>query len=82
VAKLGSLFAPFLIQGHSSLVEKGIVMLAIHSVTVVCVSQLPETKGSHMGGPNPEHIEDLALTEEEDEDQEAEQIHDTDHMIT
>jgi hypothetical protein len=56
-------------------------MLAIHSVTVLFVSQLPETKGSHMGGPNPEHIEDLALTEE-DEGQEAEQTHDTDHMIT
>ena len=24
-------------------------MLTIHSVTVLCVSQLPETKGIHMG---------------------------------
>lgn len=49
VARIGSLFAPFLIEGHSSLVKKGLVMLAIHAGTVLCVSQLPETKGAHMG---------------------------------
>ncbi|KAL3904661.1 MAG: hypothetical protein SGILL_009982 [Bacillariaceae sp.] len=49
VARIGSLFAPFLIEGHSSLVKKGLVMLAIHAGTVVFVSMLPETKGSHMG---------------------------------
>jgi hypothetical protein len=49
VARIGSLFTPFLIEGHSSLVKKGLVMLAIHAMTVICVSQLPETKGSHMG---------------------------------
>ena len=49
VARIGSLFSPFLIEGHSSLVKKGMVMLAIHAGTVICVSQLPETKGAHMG---------------------------------
>ena len=49
VARIGSLFAPFLIEGHSSLVKKGLVMLAIHACTVLCVSQLQETKGAHMG---------------------------------
>jgi len=57
-------------------------MLAIHSVTVFCVSQLPETIGSHMGGPNPDDVEDLQLSEEEDEVQEAEQNHDSDHEFT
>mmetsp|Transcript_7793 Transcript_7793/g.19419 ORF Transcript_7793/g.19419 Transcript_7793/m.19419 type:complete len:637 (+) Transcript_7793:144-2054(+) len=49
VARIGSLFAPFLIEGNIDLVKKGLVMLAIHAGTVLCVSQLPETKGSHMG---------------------------------
>lgn len=49
IARIGSLFSPFLIEGHSSLVKKGLVMLAIHAGTVLFVSQLPETKGSHMG---------------------------------
>ena len=49
VARIGSLFSPFLIEGHSSLVKKGLVMLAIHAGTVIFVSQLPETKGAHMG---------------------------------
>jgi hypothetical protein len=49
VARIGSIIAPFLIVGHSSLTKKGLVMLAIHAITVICVSQLPETKGSHMG---------------------------------
>ena len=41
--------SPFLIQGQIPLAGKGLVMLAIHSVTVLCVSQLQETKGTHMG---------------------------------
>jgi Sugar (and other) transporter len=49
VARIGSLFSPFLIEGRISLVKKGLIMLAIHAMTVICVSQLPETKGSHMG---------------------------------
>ena len=49
VARIGSLFSPFLIEGHGSLIKKGLVMLAIHTGTVFCVSQLPETKGMRMG---------------------------------
>jgi len=49
VARIGSLFSPFLIQGHGSLIKKGLVMLAVHAGTVVFVSGLPETKGSRMG---------------------------------
>lgn len=82
VARIGSLFSPFLIQGHSSLVKKGFVMLAIHAVTVICVSQLPETKGAHMGRVHTEEIEDLALTEEQDVNPETEPVHDGDHLIT
>eukprot|EP00751_Fragilariopsis_kerguelensis_P050434 CAMPEP_0171050028 /NCGR_PEP_ID=MMETSP0736-20130129/52098_1 /TAXON_ID=186038 /ORGANISM="Fragilariopsis kerguelensis, Strain L26-C5" /LENGTH=263 /DNA_ID=CAMNT_0011502605 /DNA_START=901 /DNA_END=1692 /DNA_ORIENTATION=+ len=49
VSRVGALFSPFLIEGHTSLVKKGLIMLAIHAVTVIFVSQLPETKGSYMG---------------------------------
>ncbi|KAL3943664.1 MAG: hypothetical protein SGBAC_002284 [Bacillariaceae sp.] len=62
VARIGSIIAPFLIEGHSSLATKGLVMLGVHSITVLCVSQLPETKGSHMGRiqvpDSSEHIDD------------------------
>lgn len=49
VARIGSLCSPFLIEGHGSLVKKGMVMLTIHAATVFFVSQLPETKGSRLG---------------------------------
>jgi len=49
VARIGALFAPFLIVGHWSVVQKGLILLAIHCVTVACVSQLPETKGASLG---------------------------------
>jgi hypothetical protein len=84
VARIGSLFSPFLIQGDISLVKKGFVMLAIHCVTVACVSRLPETKGSHMGREHTEEIEDSALTIEQDDyaDAETEQVPASDHVIT
>lgn len=66
VARIGSLFAPFLVDGQSSLTKKGFIMLAIHCITVVCVSQLPETKGAHMGAAS--SPEDLALSEEDEDD--------------
>ena len=49
IARIGSLFSPFLIQGNGSFLKKGLVMLAIHAATILFVSQLPETKGSPMG---------------------------------
>jgi MFS family permease len=58
VARIGSLFAPFLISGHSSVTSKGVIMLAIHCITVACVSQLPETKGIHMGVASIPHDDD------------------------
>ena len=76
VARIGALVAPFLMEtNRGSLVKKGMVMLVIHSLTVVFVSQLPETKGSHMGrisattdeeDDNVDH--DLALVEENDDE--------------
>jgi hypothetical protein len=69
VARVGSLISPFLVQGHSSLVMKGLVMLAIHAGTVLCVSQLPETKGAHLGRGHltndGNEVEGLALVESE-----------------
>ena len=49
VARIGSLFSPFLIEGDGSLIKKGLIMVVIHSCTVLFVSNLPETKGSRMG---------------------------------
>ena len=44
----------------------GVIMFAIHGITVLCVAQLPETKGSHMGGGHHSHEpDDLILQEEE-----------------
>ena len=56
VARIGSLFSPFLIEGHGSLIKKGLIMLAIHTATVLFVSRLPETKGSRMGLPQEEYV--------------------------
>eukprot|EP00536_Pseudo-nitzschia_multiseries_P012860 jgi/Psemu1/260965/estExt_Genewise1Plus.C_5120039 len=49
VGRIGSLFSPFVVEGHSSFKTKGYIMLAIHAATVFFVFQLPETKGSRMG---------------------------------
>jgi len=57
VARIGSLFSPFLIEGHASLLKKGLIMLAIHAGTIIFVSQLPETKGSRMGSSQDNTIE-------------------------
>ncbi|KAG7373938.1 major facilitator superfamily transporter [Nitzschia inconspicua] len=66
VARIGSLFSPFLMEGHGSLLTKGLIMLVIHAVTVTCVSQLPETKGSHMGRAHhhDEETEELVSNEQ------------------
>lgn len=72
VARIGSLFSPFLMQGHGSLLKKGLVMLAIHTGAVLCVSQLPETKGSHLGRAHQPHtlydeVDNLALVESDED---------------
>ena len=43
-------FSPFLVDGSMSLRTIGFIMLGIHWFTAACIFQLPETKGSHMGG--------------------------------
>ncbi len=82
VARIGSLFAPFLIQGHSSLAKKGFVMLAIHLITIICVSQLPETKGAHLGASS--SPEDSTCIEEDnvDADEGTKEKNSGDHAIT
>mmetsp|Transcript_27648 Transcript_27648/g.61025 ORF Transcript_27648/g.61025 Transcript_27648/m.61025 type:complete len:370 (+) Transcript_27648:619-1728(+) len=57
VARIGALFSPFIIQGHSSLLKKGMIMLLVHSLTIAFVSQLPETKGSRLGSSQDETYE-------------------------
>lgn len=84
VARVGSLFAPFLIEGNSSLTKKGFVMLAIHCITVACVSQLPETKGAHMGASS--SPDDLMLVAEDDgiddNDESSEDDNSGEHVMT
>jgi MFS family permease len=77
VARIGSIIAPFLIVGHSSLTQKGLVMLAIHAITVICVSQLPETKGSHMGRISTGEIEE----ERSQDDDEVADIQSDDGLV-
>ena len=62
-------------------------MLVIHAVTVIFVSQLPETKGSHMGPAHHPSVdddddddEDLALREEEDFQDELSDSHSDDRI--
>jgi MFS family permease len=58
VARIGALVSPFVVEGNMPLINMGLIMLAVHGVTVICISQLPETKGSHMGAVSgPEHAE-------------------------
>lgn len=85
VARIGSLSAPFLIEGDSSLTKKGFVMLVIHFITVACVSQLPETTGAHLGAST--SPEDLGLIEEDAnangcETQEGSGTLDDEHVIS
>jgi MFS family permease len=48
VARIASILCPFLVQ-NTPLVTMGVIMLVIHTFAVLCVSQLPETKGMRMG---------------------------------
>jgi hypothetical protein len=61
VARLGALLSPFLIEGSSrsmSLWQIGVVMLLVHTVAVLCVSQLPETKGRRLGHAGSDEVEE------------------------
>jgi len=49
VARLGGFSAPFLVEGGSSIVMVGFVLLAVNTATAICSSLLPETKGIEMG---------------------------------
>jgi MFS family permease len=80
VARIGSIIAPFLIVGNSSLTEKGLVMLAIHGMTVICVARLPETKGSHMGRNSGGEIEEERS--HDDNDDEVDDIQSDDGILT
>jgi MFS family permease len=80
VARIGSIIAPFLIVGNSSLTEKGLVMLAIHAMTVICVARLPETKGSHMGRNSGGEIEEERS--HDDNDDEVDDIQSDDGILT
>ena len=68
VARVAAILCPFLVE-DSPLIVMGAVMLAIHAFAVLCVAQLPETKGSQMGSTSGGHAADtnisFALSEEE-----------------
>ena len=70
IARIAAILCPFLVE-DSPLIVMGAVMLVIHVFAVLCVSQLPETKGSHMGGTCGEHLTEtntsLAIGEEEED---------------
>jgi MFS family permease len=58
IARIGALLSPFLVQGNVPLVQMGFIMLVVHACTVLFVSTLPETKGSHMGATTEEEADD------------------------
>jgi len=66
VARIGAIFSPFVIEGHGSLVKKGLIMLVIHAGTVMFISKLPETKGQRLGSR-----QDDTTIERDDEDTDA-----------
>jgi len=49
IARIGSFLSPFLVEGNAPLFKVGVVMLVVHAATVLCVFQLPETKGRALG---------------------------------
>ena len=86
IARIGSFFSPFLVQGHGSLVKKGLIMLVVHAGTVFFVSQLPETKGSRMGMSQDDAVdeddESNDVFRDEDIQDESPVIHDDDQQIS
>ena len=68
VARVAAILCPFLVE-DSPLIVMGAVMLAIHAFAVLCVAQLPETKGSQMGSTSGGRAADtntsFAISEEE-----------------
>jgi putative MFS transporter len=74
VGRIGSLFAPYLVVGRTPLYTLGIIMLLTHTFTVVCISQVPETKGRDMGAATDDgHAgeEHRELVEGEDDEEEV-----------
>ena len=67
VARIAAILCPFLVE-DSPLVVMGGIMLGIHVFAVLCVSQLPETKGSHMGttGADPSDAHTSQAVDDED----------------
>lgn len=49
MARIGGFASPFLVEGRSSIVTVGFVLLAVNIATALCSFLLPETKGIEMG---------------------------------
>jgi hypothetical protein len=49
MARIGAFFCPFLVEGKSSLMKIGVIMLLVNLWTVFCVFKLPETAGRELG---------------------------------
>jgi hypothetical protein len=64
MARIGGMLGPFLVE-DASLVTIGVVMLVVRSISVICVSGLPETKGSHHMGTVTEHQHLTGATEDD-----------------
>lgn len=77
VARVAAILCPFLVE-DSPLIVMGAVMLAIHAFAVLCVAQLPETKGSQMGSTSGGRAADtntsFAISEEEVVDEHRENV--------
>jgi MFS family permease len=49
VARVGGFVSPYIVEGDTDLLRAGVIILAVHVVTVFAVSCIPETKGRPLG---------------------------------
>jgi hypothetical protein len=85
MARIGAFFCPFLVEGKSSLMKIGVIMLLVNLWTVFCVFKLPETAGREMGATSTNVIRTLSSLpserENDTEDDEATTEHDARALI-
>ncbi len=65
-ARIGAFCAPFLIDGNTSLMNIGLLMMVIHLITAFCAYKLPETKGRNLGDVVDREEEEVERVNESD----------------
>ena len=80
IGRIGAMWAPSLVEGSMPLRTLGIIMLLTHTLTVWCISHVPETKGRNMGAvPVSDSVDgssELVLEANESEEDSSSSAHD------